>query len=62
MSYDAAMTYAQLVKHFGSVRAAAAALGISHQAIYVWGKNKSIPERAQRHVQAETRGKLKVGK
>ena len=57
-----AMTYEQVLKHYGTVIEASKRLGITHQAIYAWKKAGYIPPRAQKHIQAETRGKLKASK
>jgi hypothetical protein len=55
------MTYNQLIKHFGTVRKAAAFLDVSTQCIYKWG-NSGIPYESQAVIQVETGGKLKADK
>ena len=55
------MTYEQVVKHYGSVRVAALALGYSTQAIYLWREN-GIPLRTQRTIQWISCDKLKADK
>lgn len=47
-----------VLKHFGSVKDAAAALGIWTQTIYLWGD--IIPKSAAYRVEAITKGDLKV--
>lgn len=54
------MKTADVVSHFGGVRQAADALGISTQAIYRWGDE--VPLMRQAHVQVMTGGKLKMSK
>lgn len=52
------MTREDAITHFGTVKALASALGITHQAVYDWGEE--IPEGRQWQIQAITKGKLKV--
>lgn len=52
------MNKAQVIKHFGTVKKAAAALNITHQAIYAWGD--VLPDKTQRMIELETKGKLKA--
>ena len=52
------MTFAQAKKHYGSVNNMAAALKISHQAIYAW--KGVIPIGSQFQIEIETKGKLKA--
>lgn len=54
------MKTADVVEHFGGVRQAAEALGISTQAIYGWGEE--VPAMRQPHIQVVTKGKLKMSK
>lgn len=54
------MNKKQVIKHFGSVKKAAAGLRITHQAIYAWGE--VLPEKTQRMIELETKGKLKADK
>lgn len=49
-----------VIDHFGGYRQAAAALGITTQAIYAWGED--VPPMRQPHIQIVTKGKLKMGK
>lgn len=48
----------EVVDHFGGVRQAAEALGITTQAIYRWGAD--VPPLRQPHIQIVTNGKLKM--
>lgn len=50
----------EVVDHFGGVRQAAQALGITTQAIYRWGAD--VPPLRQPHIQIVTNGKLKMSK
>lgn len=52
------MTYKQVLKHYKTVKNLAAAIGITHQAVYGW-KGK-IPMNAQLKIEADTDGKLKA--
>jgi len=54
------MNFTQLIKHFRTVKAIASDLQYTHQAIYSWKKNKSIPLRTQRTIEAFTKGALKA--
>lgn len=49
-----------VIDHYGGVRQAAQALGISTQAIYGWGED--VPPMRQPHIQVLTNGKLKMVK
>lgn len=49
-----------VIDHYGGVRQAAQALGISTQAIYGWGED--VPPMRQPHIQVLTNGKLKMAK
>lgn len=46
--------------YFGSIRAAADALGMTTQALYAWGEE--VPSTRQAHVQAATKGRIKKDK
>ena len=46
--------------YFGSIRAAADALGMTTQALYAWGEE--VPGTRQSHVQAATKGRIKKDK
>lgn len=52
------MKTAEVLKHFGGVRQAAEALGISTQAVYSWGEE--VPAMRQPHIQVITNGKFKM--
>lgn len=52
------MTLKQLLDHFGDKRTAAFNIGYSEQAVDYWIKEKRIPFKAQRLIQAITNGKL----
>lgn len=54
------MKTAEVIKHFGGVRQAAEALGVTTQAIYAWGDD--VPAMRQPHIQIVTKGKLKMSK
>jgi len=54
------MTYKQVLKHYRTVKNLAAAIGITHQAIYAW--KGSIPATSQALIEANTGGKLKASK
>lgn len=56
------MTPNQVVKHFGSVRAAARSLGLSRTAIQNWRRKGGVPKRTQAWIQLETGGALKASK
>lgn len=47
-------------EHFGGIRAAAEALGMTTQALYAWGEE--VPRTRQAHVEAATKGKVKRDK
>lgn len=54
------MTFADIVKHFGSIGKARSALGLkSRQTLYNWRDN-GVPKNKQCHIQLRTRGKLKA--
>jgi len=53
------MTFDQLKKHFGSVPAAANALGYVRQGVYRWKKD-GIPHDVQYRIQVLTGGVLKA--
>lgn len=55
------MTYAQVIQHFGSQIKAAAALGLTRQAISLW-KTHGIKADRQKFIAVMTRGKLKAEK
>lgn len=46
--------------YFGSIRAAAEALGMTTQALYAWGDE--VPRTRQSHVEAATKGRIKKDK
>ena len=46
------------VRHFGTLTALAAALGITRSAIYQWGR--TVPELRQYQLESLTRGKLRA--
>ena len=48
----------QAIKHFGSVRALAQALGVSTQAVYAWWTTP--PKRVQYEIQVKTNNALKA--
>lgn len=54
------MTRTDAIKHFGSIQAMAAALGISYEAIRQWGDE--IPELRQYQIEILTEGKLRADK
>lgn len=53
------MTYTDLVKHFKTCAAAAAALGEDRQVVHKW-KSRGIPEVRQLEIQRATDGYLKA--
>lgn len=55
------MTCNQAINHFGSVAKLAAKIGYNRRAVYHWKAAGRIPPKAQRLIQAATRGKLKAG-
>lgn len=55
------MTFAQLKKHFRTVKAIAFDLGYTTQAVYIW-KREGIPMRCQRYIEKWTDGELKADK
>lgn len=55
------MNFDQVKEHFGSVPAAALALGYVRQAVYRW-KQDGIPEPVQYKIQVITGGKLQASK
>jgi len=54
------MTYAQILKHFGTATAAAEFLGISTAAVAHWKRRGFIPVRTQALLQVRTAGKLQA--
>lgn len=54
-----AMTFEQVVKHFGSAPSAAKALGVTRQAVYRW-KEAGIPVGTQCRIQLLTGGVLQA--
>ena len=52
------MTYAQIVRYYGTASNVARALGISRQAISKWGKRGHVPYEAQLLIEKATDGKL----
>ena len=56
------MTPNQVVKHFGSVSAAARGLGLTRTAIQNWRRKGAVPRRTQAWIQLETGGALKASK
>lgn len=55
------MNFDQVKEHFGSVPAAAKALGYVRQAVYRW-KQDGIPDPVQYKIQVITGGKLQASK
>lgn len=53
------MKKADVIKHFGSVRALASRLGITVQSVYEW-PDEAIPRGRQFEIQALTKGALKA--
>lgn len=49
-----------VIDYFGGVRETADALGVSAQAIYLWGD--SVPRTRQAHVEMATKGRIKKDK
>lgn len=47
------------IKYYGSVKALAAATGITHQAVYYWVREKRIPPYWEYKLQELSKGKLK---
>lgn len=56
------MTPSQVVKHFGSVSAAARGLGLTRTAVQNWKRWGFVPKRSQRLIELETGGALKASK
>jgi transposase len=54
-----AMTFTDLVVHFGTVSKAAKALGYTRQTIYDW-RQRGVPEGKQLEIQKMTRGQVKA--
>lgn len=52
------MTYAQLIKHYGSARNVAKALGITTQCVYHW--QRSFPIKSQALVFLASKGALQI--
>jgi DNA-binding transcriptional regulator YdaS (Cro superfamily) len=55
------MTYAQLVRHYGSEAKAVRALAIPQSTINTWAK-LGIPHWRQSHIEHATNGKLRAAK
>jgi hypothetical protein len=55
------MTPNQIIKHFGSPKAAAEALHVTLDNIYRWRERKFVPARRQVVIAGYTDGALKVG-
>lgn len=51
------MTKTQAIKHFGSMKALAKAVGVSYEAVRQWGE---VPELRQYQIERITNGVLKV--
>ena len=58
-SDNIAMTYDQLVAHYGSQVKAAQALGLAQSSVAEW-KNTGIPDLRQLQYEIDSRGKLKA--
>jgi hypothetical protein len=54
-----AMTFQDLVGHFGTVKKASDAIGRTRQCIYDW-RDDGIPEKRQLEIQKLTKGALKA--
>lgn len=54
------MTPSQAIAYFGSKSALAAALQISHSAVYKWEKHGSIPLDRQSEIEVRTSGALRA--
>lgn len=54
------MTPDQVIKHYGSERAAAQALQLTRQAVNHWKRHNLIPVRTQALIQLITNGALKA--
>lgn len=52
------MKTAEVIKHFGSVAALAAALGVRRQAIYQWGE--TVPEGRRYEIEVKSGGAFKA--
>lgn len=50
----------KVVEHWGSVNAAAEALGVTDKAIYQWITAKRVPRLRQFQIAALTKGKVKT--
>lgn len=57
----ALVTYDQLLKHYGTQRKAAAAIGVSKQAVSLW-KRKGIPLKFQFDWENASNGKLRAAR
>jgi hypothetical protein len=55
------MTYAEMIKHFKTQVATAAALGVFQSTVSDWKAKDSIPELRQLQIEALTGGDLKAG-
>ena len=53
------MTFDDLIAYYGTPKQAADRLGYTRQAVTGWRRRK-IPEKAQRLIQAATRGRLRA--
>lgn len=56
------MTLKQVIRHYGSLWKAHQALGVSHQAVYLWRKWGFVPHGSQLKIEEQTGGKLKADK
>jgi DNA-binding transcriptional regulator YdaS (Cro superfamily) len=54
------MNFNDLMRHFGTQRAAAEALGMKYQAVNNWVSRGYIPWRSQIKLERVTRGKLRA--
>jgi hypothetical protein len=54
------MTFSQLIEHYGTQQAAAAALGLTQTAVANWKARGRIPELQQLRIQHATNGKLRA--
>jgi len=61
LGHTAAMNIEAVIKHFGSVKAAATALDVYPQVIYQWKQN-GIPMLRQCQIQVLTNGRLMADK
>lgn len=56
------MKPSDVIKHFGGIRQAAEALGVTRQAIYIWKQRKAIPAQRAYQIQVLTGGALRAAK